>query len=241
MPRLGAARLVFTVTTLVTICASAAGATARTQGGGPNLSIALSNTVYRPGDTMTLTATLAAGAVSDLVDAYVVVQLPTGQYFSLQLGGSLVPGIVPIARALMPVAYQATLVQYTFSTVEPLGNYTWYAVLARPNTLEFVSTLQQTAFALTSLSTPETTRSELSAALKNGDLNSALELVGEILSDVITSALGPTARQTVATALETCRVVDSSPEYQLCVTPDERFRFLLVQDEEHKIWRVIVW
>ena len=148
MPRIGAARLVLSVTTLVTICASAAGASARTQGGSSSLSVALSDTVFRPGSTMTVSATLAAGPGSSPVDAYVVVQLPTGQYLSLQLDGSLLPGIVPIARGIVPAPYQGTLTQYTFSGVEPLGSYTWYAVLTRPGTLEFVTALQQVCLRL---------------------------------------------------------------------------------------------
>jgi hypothetical protein len=47
---------------------------------------------------------------------------------SLELDGSLLPSIVPIARGIVSAPYQGTLTQYTFSGVEPLGRYTWYAV-----------------------------------------------------------------------------------------------------------------
>ena len=59
---------------------------------------------------MTVTAKLSPGSPSEPVDGYVVVQLPTGQFLSLQLGGSIVPGIVPIARGIVPLAYEAALV-----------------------------------------------------------------------------------------------------------------------------------
>ena len=46
------------------------------------------------------------------------------------------------------LAYEAALVSYTFSGIEPPGAYTWYSVLTRPGTLEFVTPLQQVAFTL---------------------------------------------------------------------------------------------
>ncbi len=95
-------------------------------GQAPVLSLQLNQSVYGVGETMTVTAKLSPGSPSEPVDAYVVVQLPTGQFLSLQLGGSIVPGIVPIARGIVPLAYEAALVSYTFSGIEPPGAYTWY-------------------------------------------------------------------------------------------------------------------
>ena len=97
---------------------------------------------------MTLTGILSAGNVPGAVDAYVVLQLPSGQFLSLQLGGALVPGLVPIARRITPVDFQGTLAQYTFTGGEPAGTYTWYAVLTLPGTLNFVSPLRQLAFVI---------------------------------------------------------------------------------------------
>ncbi len=112
----------------------------------PSLAVGLNGTVFSAGLTMIVTGILSAGNVPGLVDAYVVLQLPSGQFLSLQLGGQFAPGVVPIVRGIAPVAVQAVLAQYTFTGAEPRGTYRWYAVLATPGTLNFVSPLQQLAF-----------------------------------------------------------------------------------------------
>ena len=113
-----------------------------------SFTLSLNQSVFAPGETMTVSAKLEPGLAPSAVDAYVVVQLPTGQLLSLQLPGGIVPGIVPIARGIVPIANEAMLISYTFSGIEPRGTYTWYAVLTRPGTMEFVSPLQQVTFAL---------------------------------------------------------------------------------------------
>jgi hypothetical protein len=110
------------------------------------LSVSLNATSYTAGQVMTLSATLTPLATPATVDAYVVVQLPTGQFFSVQLDGALVPGIVPIARGIVPFSYSGTLAQYQFTGAEPPGTYTWYSVLTQPGTMTFVGVLQQTTF-----------------------------------------------------------------------------------------------
>jgi hypothetical protein len=110
------------------------------------LSVSLNGTSFTAGQTMAVTATLTPLTTPATADAYVVVQLPTGQLFSVQAGGTLVPGIVPIASGIVPVAYSATLAQYEFTGAEPQGTYSWYSVLTRPGTLTFIGPLQQTTF-----------------------------------------------------------------------------------------------
>ena len=65
---------------------------------------------------------------------------------SLQLGGALVPGVVPIARGIVPFDFAGTLARYTFTGAEPLGTYTWYAALTEPGTLAFVGRLERIAY-----------------------------------------------------------------------------------------------
>jgi hypothetical protein len=223
---------------LATVCASAANASVLVQGSSPSLTIALNDTSFGPGQTISVTAKLTPGTVSAPVDAYIVVQLPTGGYLSLQLGGGLVPGIVPIARGIVPFPYEGTLVSYTFGGAEPLGTYTWFAMLTRPGTLEPNPAPQQTTFAL-SLSTPQTTKATLSTALNNGDIQSASALLGGVLIDVV-GGLSASARNNIVKALETCSVVEARSGYQVCVTRDQRFRFVLVRDDLQK-WRVVLW
>ena len=77
----------------------------------PGLSIRLNASAYSPGQIMTVTGVLTSIDPPAKVDAYVVVQLPTGQDLSLQLNGALVPGIVPIARNFVPFDFEGLLVQ----------------------------------------------------------------------------------------------------------------------------------
>jgi hypothetical protein len=131
---------------ILTLWVSAADVHAATQADGATLTVSLNAGSFLPGQTMVVTAKLTPSITATMVDAYVVVQLPSGVFLSLQLGGRLVPGIVPIARGFAPFPYEAVLVQYTFSGVEPTGAYTWYSGLSRPGTLEFVTPLQQAVF-----------------------------------------------------------------------------------------------
>lgn len=112
----------------------------------PGLRATLNANLFEIGQTMEVVASLTLPIASSAVDAYVVVQLPPGQMLSLQVDGSLVPGIVPLARGFAPFAIEALLAQYTFNGSEPKGSYTWYSVLTRPGTLEFVSPLAATVF-----------------------------------------------------------------------------------------------
>jgi hypothetical protein len=60
---------------------------------------------------MNVRARLTPLTPSRTVDAYVVVQLPSGQFLSLQTGGSLVAGLHPIARSFVPFDLEAALAQ----------------------------------------------------------------------------------------------------------------------------------
>lgn len=110
------------------------------------LAVSLNDNAYSVGETMSATATLGAGPVTGPVDAYIVVRLPSGQFLSLQLNGSFVAGIVPIARGFNPFAFQGIVANYTFSGGEPTGTYTWLAALTQPGTLNVISQLHQLNF-----------------------------------------------------------------------------------------------
>jgi hypothetical protein len=204
----------------------------------PTLTITLNGTAFRSGQTMSVTAKLTPGTVAAPVDAYVIVQLPTGGYLSLQLGGGLVQGIVPIARGLVPFPYEGTLASYTFGGAEPLGTYKWYALLTRPGKFDETVSEQLTPFAVTTAG-PESARATLSAALRSGDIAGAAAELAGVLIDVV-GGLTPAARDTVARALDTCVVLESRSDYEVCATSDQRFRFVLVRDDLAK-WRVAVW
>jgi hypothetical protein len=110
------------------------------------LSVWLNAGTYRTGDQLVLTAALSPLALPRRVDAYIVVRLPTGQFLSLQLNGSVVPGIVPIARNFVPFTFETPILRYTFAGGEPPGAYTWFAGLVQPGTLTLVGPLDQKPF-----------------------------------------------------------------------------------------------
>ena len=237
-PKMSAKRLALLIATSTAVLAVNNPVKATSQTLPATLTIALNATVFRPGQTMSVTAKLMPGTVSSPVDAYVVVQLPTGSYLSLQLGGSLIPGIVPIARGVVPFAYETTLVSYVFNGSEPTGAYKWSALLTRPGAFGDVISQQQIAFAV-SAPGAESTKAALSAALKNGDIPGAAAELGGVLIDIV-GTLTPAARERVARALDACAVVESREDYEVCVSPDQRFRFVLVRDDLRK-WRAVVW
>ena len=65
---------------------------------------------------------------------------------SLQLDGSIVPGLAPIARQFQPFAVHAPIASYQFTGAEPLGSYTWLSALTRPGTLELITEISQQPF-----------------------------------------------------------------------------------------------
>jgi IgA Peptidase M64 len=127
-----------TATTAVT-------ATATTAVTGASLRVLLNAATFRPGETLTLTARLTPGPTPVVVDAYVVVRLPDGSFLSLQPGG-VVAGVVPIGRGFAPFALTGEFLRYTFRGDEPPGQYTWFAALTEPGTLNVVSPLDQVPF-----------------------------------------------------------------------------------------------
>jgi YD repeat-containing protein len=114
----------------------------------PRLTVVVNDADLRTGQTIALTAVLAAGSTPAPVDAYVVAQLPGGAFLSVTLGG-VVPGIVPIATGFVPFSFNGQLLAYTFTGLEPPGGYTVFVGLTQPGTLNLIGTLQQTTFTFT--------------------------------------------------------------------------------------------
>ena len=117
--------------------------------------VELNQTVFRTGQTMVATACLSPGFASGTADAYVVLQLPTGAYYSLH-GGGLVPGIRPFTSGFgWPPGSAASpllcleLLRYTFTGVEPPGTYTWYSAGTTTGTLNLHGPLATQIFTFT--------------------------------------------------------------------------------------------
>jgi uncharacterized repeat protein (TIGR01451 family) len=115
-------------------------------GAPPGLSVALNQPAFGPGQTLVLTATLRPGIAPALVDAYVVVELPDGSLLSLQLGGGLVPGIVPLARGFQPFPGTGELLHYRFTGGEPAGAYRVRTALTLAGTGMIFGSIEDTRF-----------------------------------------------------------------------------------------------
>jgi ELWxxDGT repeat protein len=111
----------------------------------PVVVLTLNGATYRTGDTLLATATLTPGATPLLVDAYVVVQVPSGAFLSLTPQG-LIPGLVPFAAGFVPVPFGGELLRYTFTGGEPPGPYTWMTALTHAGTLTVIGTIDQDPF-----------------------------------------------------------------------------------------------
>jgi hypothetical protein len=103
----------------------------------PPLTTALNQARFTPGQALVLTATLTP-AVATPVDAYILVDVPGGGTYSLQLGGGIVPGVVPIASGFVPFAYAGTVLQHTFTGGEPQGAYQFRAYLTHAGTSQVI-------------------------------------------------------------------------------------------------------
>lgn len=110
------------------------------------LDLRLNATAFRAGDTLTLTGTLTPGGLTGVVDAYVVLRLPGGDFLSLQLGGGLVPGIVPIATGFAPFVFAGELLRVPVPAGVPVGGYAWLGALTQAGTLNVIGGIDEAAF-----------------------------------------------------------------------------------------------
>jgi hypothetical protein len=109
------------------------------------LSVTLNQSVFTPSDVLVATVNVVGGLVTTPVDAYVVVQVPGG-FLSLQVDGRLVPGLVPIARAIV---LPMLSVPFSFPLAgAPPGAYVWIAGVTAPGTLSLAAPLSQTPFTI---------------------------------------------------------------------------------------------
>jgi hypothetical protein len=110
------------------------------------LSVTLNQAAFSRSDTLVTTVTAVGGLVPTSVDAYIVLEIAGGGFLSLQLNGSLVPGLVPIARNLVLPSVTAP---FAFPLAgAPPGSYRWLAAVTTPGTLSLVSPLVSTPFTI---------------------------------------------------------------------------------------------
>ncbi len=112
----------------------------------PSLSVQLNGNAFRPGEVMELRVSMLTGAQRAVTDAYVVLQTPGQTYFSLQLGGSLVPGVVPIARRLAAQNASIPIWTVTIPQGTPSGEYRWLSALTQTGTANIYDGISEVRF-----------------------------------------------------------------------------------------------
>jgi streptogramin lyase len=111
----------------------------------PALTLSLNQTRFAAGQTMRLAAAVTPGADQAPVDAYIVAQLPGGEFVSLQAGGVVVPGIVPIAQGVTPAALAGEVLRLPLTGIEPPGSYQWLAALTPSGSLSVMDLIGRVA------------------------------------------------------------------------------------------------
>jgi hypothetical protein len=112
------------------------------------LALALNATAFEPGDTMALTVTLTPDGIAGLVDAYVLLRLPDSTFLSLQLGGTVVPGIVPLASGFAPFAVSGEVLRVTIPGGVPAATFTWVGALTQAGTANVIPEIDEVPFSL---------------------------------------------------------------------------------------------
>ena len=111
---------------------------------GVPLSVSVNQTVLSTSATMVATVNAVGDVLPSAIDAYVLLDAGGGVMFSLQMDGSVVPGVIPIARGLV---LQTASLPFVFPLAgAPPGLYQWMAALTAPGTFSLVSPLVTTPF-----------------------------------------------------------------------------------------------
>jgi len=96
--------------------------------------------------TMTLAATTVASNPPVNADIYVALQLPDGTLLVMQPGGGFGTTLTPLLSNVPIPDFNGPIFNFTFTGTEPAGNYTWFAALTTPNTLNVIGTLATATF-----------------------------------------------------------------------------------------------
>jgi len=95
---------------------------------------------------MALTVTTIASIPPTIADIYIALQLPGGTLLVMQPGGSFSTAITPFVSNIQVPNFTGSIFNFTFTGTEPVGNYTWFAALTQPGTLNVIGTLAVAPF-----------------------------------------------------------------------------------------------
>jgi len=110
------------------------------------VTLGLSSLSFSTGSTLTLTGTTVAGVPSTNADIYLALQLPGGALFVMQPGGAFGSALVPVLSNIQVPDFTGSIFSYTFTGLEPVGTYSWFAALAQPGTLNVIGSITQASF-----------------------------------------------------------------------------------------------
>lgn len=98
---------------------------------------------------MTLTTATTAGSTLQVVDLYVVLQLPVPDQTLrfLQVDGGLTPEIRPLVGSCTVAPSMVEPFRCAFSGGEPVGDYRWLALFTEPGTGTITEPVAQVPFA----------------------------------------------------------------------------------------------
>jgi len=96
--------------------------------------------------TMTLTAGTAASTAPANADVYVALQLPNRTLLVVQPNGSFGTALTPLVSNISVPDFKGPVFTFTFTGAEPPGNYTWFAALTTPGSLNVIGTLVTASF-----------------------------------------------------------------------------------------------
>jgi hypothetical protein len=81
-----------------------------------------------------------------VVDVYIILLLPTGEFFFLTPDGGLAETPQTLTPDGLAASSSAEVFRYTLSVVEPSGPYIWRGVLTAHDTTDIVSDIAQVLF-----------------------------------------------------------------------------------------------
>jgi hypothetical protein len=82
------------------------------------------------------------------VDLYVLLNRPLGGFLSVQLGGGIVGGLVPIATGIVPFPFQGEVFRHTLDGTAPSGVYRALGGATLPGTLNVLGVPNERFFSL---------------------------------------------------------------------------------------------
>jgi Lactonase, 7-bladed beta-propeller len=113
----------------------------------PALWLSVNETLFRRGTTMSLTTATTPGSTPQVVDLYMVLQLPDQTLRFLQADGGLTPEVRPLVASWTVASFLGEPFRYMFTGGEPVGDYRWLAVFTEPWTGTIIEPVAQVPFA----------------------------------------------------------------------------------------------